>query len=771
MLTTSKMDAHKRNEVDMGNSTPEDLARSESEQLVELQAAALKAAPNAIVITDRGAKIVWVNNAFEQLTGYSSQEVVGQSTRLLQSGQHSPSFYTNLWDTILSGSRWQGALVNRRKDGTLYSEEMSITPVRDRAGDITHFVAIKRDITESKNSERELLVKTVLLEAQAEATLDGILAVDEANKIILSNQRFAIMWCLPPALVSRRSDKQVLQFVTDQIEDPKKFLDRVEHLYNHREEKSRDELRLKDGRFVDRYSSPLIDKDGAYRGRIWYFRDVTTSKQAEEKLRASEEQFRQLAENIREVFFIIALEPVRVTYTSPAYEQVWGRPCQEVYDRPGAWMESVNVEDRERVGAYFARCLQGIQSELQYRITRPDGSVRWIHSRSFPVRDATGKFLRLVGIAEDITVRTQEEKALADANQRLNVALRKAEEQAHDSARLTELIDVLQSCQTVDEAYSIATGVLPGTFSCRSGALCITSASRNVVEAVSVWGAETTTEKAFKPDDCWALRRGKIHMVKDSTSPMRCAHVKGLSTGGYLCIPLAAQGETLGVMCLECPPASASSSSGTAADPMAILEHQAIAVGERLSLALANLRLREALRCQSVRDPLTGLFNRRFMEESLERELGRATRGNQTVVLVMLDIDHFKHFNDTFGHQAGDTLLRALGDFLKQRTRGQDVACRYGGEEFAFLLAGASIDAAYKRAQVLREELKQLQVQHGGQLLGSVTLSMGIAAFPTHASNAETLVKAADKALYQAKKEGRDRIIVAPPPKASAVTA
>ena len=158
---------------------------------------------------------------------------------------------------------------------------------------------------------------------------------------------------------------------------------------------------------MDRYSSPLIDKDGAYRGRIWYFRDITTSKQAEEKLRASEEQFRQLAENIREVFFIIALEPVRVTYTSPAYEQVWGRPCQEVYDRPGAWMESVNVEDRERVGAYFARCLQGIQSELQYRITRPDGSVRWIHSRSFPVRDATGKFLRLVGIAEDITVRTQ----------------------------------------------------------------------------------------------------------------------------------------------------------------------------------------------------------------------------------------------------------------------------------------------------------------------------------------------------------------------------
>jgi diguanylate cyclase (GGDEF)-like protein/PAS domain S-box-containing protein len=606
-------------------------------------------------------------------------------------------------------------------------------------------------------------VKTALLEAQAEATLDGILAVDEADKIILSNQRFASMWCLPPALVSTGSDKQLLRFVTDQLEDPKKFLDGVEHLYNHREEKSRDELRLKDGRFVDRYSSPLIDKDGAYRGRIWYFRDITTSKQSEEDLRASEEQFRQLAENIREVFFIIALEPVRVTYTSPAYEEIWGRSCQDVYERPDAWMESVTGEDRERVGAYFARCLGGIQSEMEYRITRPDGSVRWIHSRSFPVRDAGGKFVRLVGVAEDITTRMQEKNALAVVHEKLSAALRKAEEQAHDSAKLTELIDVLQSCQTVDEAYSIATGVLPDTFSCLSGALCITSASRNIVEAVSAWGTEAPTEKAFKPDDCWALRRGKIHMVKDSASPMRCAHVKGLPPGGYLCIPLAAQGETLGMLCLECPQASAAPSSGTAADPMAILEHQAIAVGERLSLALANLRLREALRRQSVRDPLTGLFNRRFMEESLERELGRAARGNQTLALVMLDIDYFKHFNDTFGHQAGDTLLRALGDFLKQRTRGQDVACRYGGEEFAFILAGASVDAAYKRAQVLREELKLLQVQHGGQLLGSVTLSMGVAAFPTHASNAETLVKAADKALYRAKKEGRDRIIMAPP--------
>jgi len=191
------------------------------------------------------------------------------------------------------------------------------------------------------------------------------------------------------------------------------------------------------------------------------------------------------------------------------------------------------------------------------------------------------------------------------------------------------------------------------------------------------------------------------------------------------------------------------------------LERQTSAVGERISLALANLRLREVLRGQSIRDPLTGLFNRRFMEESLERELRRAMRAKQQVALLMLDIDHFKRFNDTFGHQAGDALLRALGKLLRESTRGQDVVCRYGGEEFAFVLAGASFDAAQKRAEFLREDIKQLNVQYGGQLLGAVTLSIGIAVFPEHGDSAEHLLKAADDALYRAKEGGRDRIISA----------
>jgi PAS domain S-box-containing protein len=358
------------------------MANEQAQELLKLQAAALKATANAVVITDREANIVWVNAAFEQLTGYSGQEAIGQSTRLLKSSVNSPSLYKDMWETILAGDRWQGDLVNRRKDGTLYVEEMTITPIPNQAGEIAHFVALKQDITKKKGWERELQFKTALLEAQTEATLDGILAVDEAAKIVLSNQHFATIWGIPPALIQAADDKSLLRYVRDQVEDPKAFLDKVDYLYSHLEEKSRDEVRLKDGRVLDRYSSPLIDATGAYRGRIWYFRDVTASKQGEEKLRRSEEQFRELAENVREVLFILNPESVRITYISPVYDEIWGRSRQELYDRPAAWIESVNADDSERVVASTKAARRGFSqksnTELRGRMGRFAGYTRGV---------------------------------------------------------------------------------------------------------------------------------------------------------------------------------------------------------------------------------------------------------------------------------------------------------------------------------------------------------------------------------------------------------
>jgi diguanylate cyclase (GGDEF)-like protein len=179
---------------------------------------------------------------------------------------------------------------------------------------------------------------------------------------------------------------------------------------------------------------------------------------------------------------------------------------------------------------------------------------------------------------------------------------------------------------------------------------------------------------------------------------------------------------------------------------------------DQVGMAIANLRLHEKLRNLSIRDTLTGLFNRRFMEESLEREILRARRNSSSVGIIMCDLDNFKDFNDTFGHEAGDVLLRELGKFLQSNIRASDIACRLGGEEFVLILPDTLLKMAYQRAEYLREGVKHMHIQHGTQSLGPITLSLGVAMFPDHGRTAGEVLKVADTALYRAKHEGRDRV-------------
>ncbi len=230
-------------------------------------------------------------------------------------------------------------------------------------------------------------------------------------------------------------------------------------------------------------------------------------------------------------------------------------------------------------------------------------------------------------------------------------------------------------------------------------------------------------------------------------------HLADPMPSAYLCIPLSAQNETFGLLHLSVPPGASGLTDGK--------QHLAMTLAEHMSLALANLALRETLHSQSVRDPLTGLFNRRYLEASLEREVSRAKRSKRPLGIVMLDLDHFKPFNDTFGHEAGDNVLRELGTFLQRHVRGDDIACRYGGEEFTLILPEAPLEVTRARADQLRERIKQLQVDYCGQLLGPLTVSLGVAILPDHGTSGDAVLRAADAALYCAKAEGGDRIGVA----------
>jgi diguanylate cyclase (GGDEF)-like protein len=225
----------------------------------------------------------------------------------------------------------------------------------------------------------------------------------------------------------------------------------------------------------------------------------------------------------------------------------------------------------------------------------------------------------------------------------------------------------------------------------------------------------------------------------------------------HLCLPIVDREATLGMLHLR-PVAAGWPGEAEA------YERLAETVAESLGLAWGNLRLHETLREQSVRDPLTGLFNRRYLEATAERELGRAERQGHALGLVLIDLDYLKHYNDTYGHRAGDTLLRSVARLLASNTRASDVASRLGGDEFCLILAEATLPSTLERAEQLRAALNRMSVQHDGRDLGQVTVSMGVAAYPEHGLDWPRLFEAADQALYRAKAEGRNELRVAREP-------
>jgi diguanylate cyclase (GGDEF)-like protein len=226
----------------------------------------------------------------------------------------------------------------------------------------------------------------------------------------------------------------------------------------------------------------------------------------------------------------------------------------------------------------------------------------------------------------------------------------------------------------------------------------------------------------------------------------------------YICLPLLAQGVTLGILCLLDGPPRRDRSNDEAR--MAEKCKLAKILADNIGLGIANLKLRESMRDLSLRDPLTGLFNRRYLQDALAQEQYRTMRSGAQLVVLMIDIDHFKQFNDKFGHDGGDAVLRALGGFLKSHVRRTDIACRYGGEEFALVLSPSSAEGAQQRAEKIRQGARLLRVRHGDGDLGAITLSLGMAIFPDHGMDIAAVVKAADVALYQAKDRGRDRVVM-----------
>jgi diguanylate cyclase (GGDEF)-like protein len=359
---------------------------------------------------------------------------------------------------------------------------------------------------------------------------------------------------------------------------------------------------------------------------------------------------------------------------------------------------------------------------------------------------------------QEISQREAAQYELFAANETIGGLLEESRAQASAITQISELGSLLQACASRDEAFRIIPERMRRLFPGTSGALSLLSSSRNRAESQAEWGPCAPADHIFVPGECWALRRGCAHVHPGGESALCCPHLS--ADGASVCLPLIANGEALGVLAIQENEFIARDPSSS--DQFPAWRTLATAAAEHIALALSNLSLRKALRIQAVRDPLTGLYNRRCMQEFLERELHRAQRQHRPLSVLMLDLDHFKRYNDRFGHAAGDELLRALGDTLLHSIRSDDVACRYGGEEFVIVLPECALPQAIGRAEEICKRVKQAPKPRPDDVRDPMTVSIGVAAYGDSGANTVALLlKAADQALYQAKHDGRDRVVVA----------
>ena len=460
-----------------------------------------------------------------------------------------------------------------------------------------------------------------------------------------------------------------------------------------------------------------------------------------------------------------AAQPFCSTYTdgrirayNPAFLNLIGYSAEELQSK--TWTELVAPEAGERDAAVLAELRRtGLPQLCETEYVRKDGVRVPVESWMHRVPDRTGRDLFYCWFLRDISERKRVEGELQKANEHLSNYVIELEHRNRETELFSEMVSLLQACVTTEEVQSVIGRLVRELFSTDSGAMYLLNPARMLFEPVAIWGESRSAEHGITARECWSMRLGKLYQVDSRLPGVLCNHVKPPLETASLCIPLVAQGETLGLLHLLFNKAWLQLSPDARERQKRHKQQLAIAVAENIALSLANFKLRDTLYTQSIHDYLTGLYNRRYMAELLEKELHRMARKKMPAGVILIDIDRFKSFNDNFGHEAGDMVLREFSLFLRKNIREEDFACRYGGDEFVIILPETSLENARQRAEQLRQGVKSLNIYFRGHPLDTVTLSLGVSVYPNHGMTAETLLRTADAALYRAKAEGRDRVV------------
>jgi diguanylate cyclase (GGDEF)-like protein/PAS domain S-box-containing protein len=482
-------------------------------------------------------------------------------------------------------------------------------------------------------------------------------------------------------------------------------------------------------------------------------------RQIEDRLRDSEEKYRLLMDAVPDPVIVFDRQG-RVTYLNSVFARVFGWTLDEV---KGSALDFIPEESRAESLEALERMRRGdVAIALETRRTTRSGRTLEVQGSISQFKDADGRFAGSIVLLRDVTHIKNTEKALRESNRRLAAAVREQKNRSRELSLLNSMNELLHACHTEADTYRVMAGICRQLFPEDAGFLTMRDDASNRFVAVSSWGDDALKCVDYDEHDCWALRLGRIHAVEDPAGDLSCVHPVGRSTQGYACLPVTSTEGLIGVLhvLFKARPGKMSTEE--------VKQHQTSKMMilntmlEHYALSLLNIKLHNTLKNQSIRDPLTGLFNRRYLDESLRREMFRCRRHGASTGIIMIDVDRFKAFNDTYGHEVGDVILKEFASFLKRHTRSEDILCRYGGEEFILLMPDSSLSSARRRAEQLCALVRNtLRINHLG-ITHQITISLGVSAFPESGTTIEAAQSAADAALYQAKRQGRDRVIVAP---------
>jgi diguanylate cyclase (GGDEF)-like protein/PAS domain S-box-containing protein len=707
---------------------------------------------NPILIISNDCQVLQANKAATSYFKQSRGNTIGSYFSIILYGTNTPPIDCPVEKTLKTKKR---EIIEHYLEDRKTWMRINAYPFFKTKKEIDRIVCIIEDLTENKQAEKDRKSIEDKFQLVFENIYDVIMLFDAKGNIQEVSPSFLQMTGYESSEMVGKNFKEI-DILTP--ESKQALIKSIHHVLEG------NRIRMVEYDFIDKNgdirncevsSSPIL-QDNKVTGIICVSRNVTKRKQTEAALKESEEKYKALVEN--PLIGILIIQDGKFVYVNDRVAEMHGYTPEELLNSSTLAMLHPDYRDAAVKRAIRVGKGESLPGIVEQKRQKKDGEVFWAATIITPII-YQGK----PAIAEtivDITAAKTAQEEIKQARDKLAEAIGKLERRNYETGIISEMRDMMQVAADMNELPPIIKSNMEKLFPGAGGALFLMDPTKSELETVGRWNdfPEDIDDNIFAPDACWALRRSNVYIVEDTDIDSICPHLKHPPSNIYACIPVMDKGEIIGLLHIR---DHKSMSPDDRQKLLTILKETSNSISEYLSLSMANLRLTETLKYQSIKDPLTALYNRRFLMESFTKEIVRASRKKTKITIVMIDIDHFKKFNDKWGHAAGDELLMQLGKFFRENIRESDIACRYGGEEFVILMPESDAEVTFKRAEKMRSEVKNIKAFIGSHRLPPIALSMGISEYPTNGENVDDLLRIADDAMYKAKQEGRDRVVVA----------